>query len=412
VLPELLYCIHSKESGHDLESAVHGLFPVRGPVSDILEPSIAGGILRPTHLEVDLGQLAKNHSAIRSHVGGAQVMAVLKANAYGHGLVPVARRLESSGCSHFGLAYLEEGLLLRQAGIEADILVMGGIIGSQIPVFIRNGLSITASSVDKLVAIEECAAALGRKAKVHLKIDTGMERIGVHHYSAAKLLEAGLRCRHTGIDGVFSHFASADSADLSFARLQLERFLEALDFYRQRGEPAPVRHMANSGAILQLPAAHLDLVRPGILLYGVYPSEEVDRTVVVSPVHRWVSRVVYFKVVPAGCPVSYGSTWSKEVQTRMVTVPVGYGDGYHRRMSGSAHVLVRGRRCPVAGAICMDQIMSDIGEGSAYNGDEVVLLGRQGGEEITAADLARWAGTIPYEILTSINTRVSRVYKG
>ena len=378
-------------------------------------PTIANdGVLRPTHLEVDLGRLAANYHAIDAHVGPAtSVMPVLKANAYGHGLVEVARLLVDQGATYLGLAYLEEGMRLRQAGIKTPILILGGILGDQIPLFLAHDLTLTASSLDKLNAIEECAAAMGYRARVHLKIDTGMERIGVHHDTAGPLLEASLRCRHVQVEGIFSHLANADSEDLSHARLQLERFEQVLDFYRRRSVPHPIRHIANSGAVLQLPESWYDMVRPGILGFGVRPSDDVPATGLaaqVQPALTWVSRVVYFKVVKAGNPVSYGSTWTPDHMVRVVTVPVGYGDGYFRSMSGSAQVIIRGQRHPVVGRICMDQVMVNIEWNSAWNGDEVVLLGERDGQKLTVEELARWAGTIPYEILTNINTRVPRVY--
>ena len=230
-----------------------------------------GDVLRPTVLHVDLARLTANYELLREHTG-TPVMAVLQANAYGHGLVEVGRHFDLLGAPYLGVAYLEEGLRLRHAGVRAPILVLGGILGEQIPLFISNELTLTGSSPDKLRAIESCAATLGRTAHVHLKIDTGMERIGVHWYSAAKLLEESLRCPHVKVDGVFSHFASADSEDLGYARLQLERFLEVLDFYRAHSLPVPTRHIASSGAVLQLPEARLDMVRPGVLLYGAYPA--------------------------------------------------------------------------------------------------------------------------------------------
>jgi alanine racemase len=192
--------------------------------------------------------------------------------------------------------------------------------------------------------------------------------------------------------------------------LQIERFEEVLLFYEKRSLPQPLRHMANSGAILQLPQSRFDLVRPGILLYGVYPSSEVRRTLKVKPALTWSSRVVYFKVVKAGHPVSYGSTWQSDHPVRVLTIPVGYGDGYFRSMSGKAHVLIKGKRYPVVGTICMDQFMVNIDQDSGYNEDEILLIGEGEGEEITVEELAEWAGTIPYEILTNINTRVPRVY--
>ena len=379
----------------------------------ISQPTIApAGVMRPTQVVVNLDRLAANFRAIRRKVAPAKVMPILKANAYGHGLVEVARLMERLGADYLGVAVLEEGLLLRRAGVKTPILVLGGIWGSQIPEFLRADLTLTASSIEKLEAIDRAAEAMGITARVHLKIDTGMERIGVHYYNAEGFLEAALKCRHVRVEGIFSHFARADEADPAPSHLQLERFNEVLSFYERRGLPMPIRHMANSAAILRFPEAYFDMVRPGILLYGVYPSAEVPHTVEVAPALSWKTRVVYFKVTKPGHGVSYGWTWAPDRMTRIVTLPVGYGDGYFRSMSGKAHVLIRGRRYPVVGRICMDQMMVDIGWETAYNGDEVVLIGEQGDERITVEDLAEWAGTIPYEVLTNINTRVPRLYVG
>lgn len=375
-------------------------------------PTIStNGVVRPTHVEINLARLTQNYEAIRRAVAPARVMAVLKANAYGHGLVEVARHMERIGAPYLGVAYLEEGILLRESGVRLPILVMGGIIGNQVPLFLQYDLTITASSEEKLAQIETAARRIGVQARVHLKIDTGMERIGVHYYSAASLLEAALQCEHCLVEGIYSHFANADARDLSHAQVQLARFNEVLQFYAARGlAPPPLRHMANSGAILQLPDSHFDMVRAGILLYGVYPSQEASRTVAVRPSLSWKSRVVYFKVVKPGHPVSYGSTWQSDRLVRVVTVPVGYGDGYFRSMSGQAQVIIRGRRYPVIGRICMDQLMVNIEWDSAYNDDEVILVGESEDVSITFEELAAWAGTIPYEILTNINTRVPRLY--
>jgi alanine racemase len=376
------------------------------------EPTASTTVLRPTHLEVNLAHLRGNYRAIAEHVAPARVMPVLKANAYGHGLVAVAKMLAAERPFALAVAYLEEALRLREAGVGTPVLVLGGLVGAQIPRFLEHDLTLTASSVDKLLAIEECAGAKGRKARVHLKVDTGMERIGTHWYSAERLLEASLRVRNVEVEGIFTHFANSDTSDLAQARLQLERFQEVLRFYEKRSLPAPLRHVANSGAILQMPASFLDVVRPGILLFGSSPTPELPLTLAVKQALRWLTQVVFFKVVRAGNPVSYGSTWSPSADTRVITLPVGYGDGYMRAMSGQAQVIVRGERVPVVGRICMDQIMVDIGKGTAYNGDEVVLLG-EGGADVQAIrieELAVWANTIPHEILTNINTRVPRVY--
>ncbi len=368
------------------------------------------GSLRPTIVEISLARLADNFRAIQAAVAPAAVMPIVKANAYGHGLVPVARHLASLGARSLGVAFLEEAVALREAGITLPILVMGGIFGDQIPVFLRHALTLTASSIDKLKQIDEAAGQMGVAARVHLKIDTGMERIGVHYYNARGLLELASECRHSIVEGIYSHFANADAADLTSARLQLSRFLDVLQWYDKQGVKPPVRHMANSGAVLQLRESYLDLVRPGILLYGVYPSAEVRQTIAVRPALSWKSRVVYFKVVTPGHPVSYGSTWEADHPVRVVTVPVGYGDGYFRALSNVAHVLIRGKKYPVVGRVCMDQIMVNLEWETAYNGDVVTLLGADGDELITCEHLAAWAGTIPYEVLTNINTRVPRVY--
>ncbi|MCL5429194.1 MAG: alanine racemase [Chloroflexi bacterium] len=366
--------------------------------------------LRPTHVLVDLDKLTRNYKAIQGAVGEAMVMPILKANAYGHGLVRVGLHMQEIGARMLGVAYLEEGILLREAGVTTPILVLGGILGSQTPLFLQHDLAITVSSQQKLEQVEEAAASMGVRARVHLKIDTGMERIGVHYYSAEELLESTLKCKHVEIKGIFSHFANADAKDMRSAKLQLERFQEVLRFYEKRSLPTPLRHMANSGAILQLPESWMDIVRPGILLYGVYPSADVQRTIAVEPAITWTSRVVYFKVVRPDHPVSYGSNWQSDHPVRVVTIPVGYGDGYFRSMSGSAQVIIHGKRYPVVGTICMDQFMVNIEQDSAFNEDEVILVGKNGNERITVEELAGWAGTIPYEVLTNINTRVPRVY--
>jgi len=371
------------------------------------------GVVRPTLVEVDLARLADNFRTIQQKVAPAKMMPILKANAYGHGLVEIARLMERLQADYLGVAVLEEGILLREQGIQTPILVLGGILGNQVPYFLQHDLTITASSVEKLWHVDEIAEQLGVTAKVHLKIDTGMERIGVHYYSADAMLETALKCKHIDVEGIFSHFANSDSADLSYTRLQLERFQEVLSFYERHDLPAPrLRHIANSGAILQMPETYFDIVRPGLLLYGVYPDQETYRSIRVWPALSWKSRVVYFKVIQPEHPVGYGSTWQTDHLIRAVTVPVGYGDGYFRSMAHQAQVLIRGQKFPVVGRISMDQIVVNIEWESAYNDDEVVLIGEMEGECITVEDLASWAGTIPYEILTNINTRVPRVYSG
>jgi alanine racemase len=367
-------------------------------------------IVRPTRVEVDLRILAENFRAIKEHAKNSKVMPILKANAYGHGLVRVAQLYEELNADYLGVAVVEEGILLREMGIKMPILVLGGIWGNQIPLFLKHNLSITASSIDKLKQIDDTSAQMKIKAKVHLKIDTGMERLGVHYYNAEKFLEAAYSYKNIFVEGIYSHFATAESEDLTFTKLQLERFEEVIQYFDKHSINPPIRHISNSGAILQLLEANFDMVRPGIMLFGVYPSKHIKKTIAVKPALMWRSLVVYFKVIKAGNAVGYGLTYTPDHNIRAVTIPVGYGDGYFRSMSHKAKVLLNGKLYPVIGNVSMDQIVVNIETDSAYNSDEVILLGSDGNNSITAEDLADWAGTIPYEILTNINTRVPRVY--
>jgi alanine racemase len=367
-------------------------------------------ITRPTYLEINLGILKQNFEKIKAYSSPAKIMAIVKANAYGHGLIKVAQLYQSLEVDYFGVAVLEEGLLLRENGITKPILVLGGILSDQIPLFIKNDLTLTASSPSKLEQIDAIAAGLKTKAKVHLKIDTGMERIGVHYYSAESFLSSALKMKNLIVEGIYSHFANSDSADLTHAKLQLERFEDVLSFFDKHSLARPLRHISNSGGILQLPEARFDMVRPGILLYGVLPGNEVKKSIDVKPALNWKSRVVYFKVIKPGHPVGYGSTWQTDHNIRTVTVPVGYGDGYFRKLSNRSEVILNGKRYPEIGTISMDQIIVNIENDSAYNSDEVILLGTDGRNVITCEEMADWAETIPYEILTNINTRVPRVY--
>ena len=366
---------------------------------------MAGESLRPTYLEVNLTQLRRNLEAIRERVKPARVMPIVKANAYGHGLDGVARFIADFS-DYLGVATLEEGIHLRQIGVDKPILVMGGTLLEQIPWFLRYDLTLTASSADLLRAAEGVAAPSGQRIRAHLKVDTGMERVGVRDTDAEPFLELSLACKNVEIEGIYSHYANADSPDLTHAKLQLERFNEVLRFYEKRSLPPPLRHISNSGGILQLPESNFDMVRPGILFYGVYPALDIPRTVDVKPALTWRSRVAYTKVTPPGRPVSYGSLWQAECPTRIVTVPCGYADGYFRRMSGRARLLINGKSYPQVGRICMDQFMADAGDDAIALGDPVILLGG----DISAHDLAAWAGTNAYEALTNISARVPRVF--
>lgn len=362
--------------------------------------------MRPVYLQVNLSQLKRNLEAICAHVHPAKVMPMVKANAYGHGVDGVAPFIEPY-VDYFGVAIAEEGVHLRRLGITKPILVAGGTLPQQLPLFLEHDLTLSGSSVDLLTAAEDLARSRGKRLKTHLKIDTGMERVGVHEYEAEGLLLKAAASPHLEVEGIYTHLANSELADRSYSLLQLERFHEVLRLYERLSLPLPpLRHVCNSGGLLNLPQAHFEMVRPGILFYGVYPGAEVQRAVEVQPALTWRAQVSYSKRVRAGRAVSYGSLWQAEAETRIVTVPCGYADGYSRRMTNRAQVLIRGKKYPQVGRICMDQFMVNTGDDVIENGEEVILLG----SGIHAENLAEWAGTNEYEVLTSISARVPRLY--
>lgn len=376
--------------------------------------------MRPTYLEVDLNQLKRNVEAIRAHVAPAKIMPMLKANAYGHGMEGVSKFIEPY-IDYFGVALVEEGIYLRSLGIKAPILVAGGIMIEQLPLFLEHDLTLSASSPDLLAAADQLAESTRQRMKVHLKFDTGMERVGVHEYEAEPFLLQSLSCSRLEIEGIYCHLANSELVESGgeipsfnsikpvLPSLQLERFQEILRFYEKRSLPTPMRHICNSGGILNLPDGHMDMVRPGVLFYGVYPGRDLERTLDVKPIATWKSRVSYSKIVPPGRPVSYGSLWQAEGSpTRIVTIPCGYADGYFRRMTNQARVIINGKSYPQVGRICMDQFMVDVGDDEINVGDEAILLGA----DISVEELADWAGTSEYEILTNFSARVPRVYVG
>ena len=366
---------------------------------------------RPTFLEINLLRLKQNLENIKGYVKPAKVMAILKANAYGHGVDGVAPYL-APFADYIGVALVEEGIHLRKIGIHKPILILGGSLPYQVPLFLENDLTLAASTPELLETADDLSRLSGTKLKVHLKIDTGMERIGVHDYEAYPFLEKSLSCSHLEIEGIFTHFANSELPDLNHAKLQLERFEEVLNFYEKRSIPHPsIRHMANSGAILQFPESHYDMVRPGVLLYGVYPGREIKRTIEVKTALTWHSKVAYSKITQPGRPVSYGSLWQSDRPTRVLTIPCGYADGYFRNMTNKAEVIVKGKKYPQVGRICMDQFMVNLGDDEAQAGDEVILMGEaEAGGRIAPEDLADWASTNEYEVMTNISARVPRMF--
>ena len=362
--------------------------------------------MRPTYLEVNLSQLKKNIEAIRAQVSPARVMPMVKANAYGHGIDGVAPFLEPY-VDYFGVALLEEGMHLRELGIKKPILVAGGTLAEQVPTFLEYDLTLTASSLDLLDTAEEAARSSGKRLKTHLKIDTGMERVGVREYEAEAFIIKSAACKHLDVEGIYTHLANSELIDKKYSFMQLERFQEVLDLYDKHSIPVPaLRHICNSGGVLNLPEAYFDMVRPGLLCYGVYPGKEVHHTVDVKPALTWRSRVAYSKRTRPGRPISYGSLWQAEAETGIVTIPCGYADGYFRRMTNQAQVIIHGKRHPQVGRICMDQFMVNVGQEEVKVGEEVILLG----EGLTAEELAQWTGTNEYEVMTNISAHVPRVY--
>lgn len=375
--------------------------------------------VRPTHLLINLSQLRRNVDAIRTKVKPARVLVMLKANAYGHGLDGVAPYIEPY-LDYIGVAILEEGIHLREIGIRKPILVAGGCLPAQIPAYIEYDLTLTISSPQILATAEQIARAAGKRLKVHLKIDTGMERAGVRWYEAEPFLEQSLTCNSLEIEGIYTHFANSETLEsdemprkpnYSYASQQLERFHQVLAFYEKRGlSHPPLRHTANSGAVLNMPESYFDMVRPGVLFYGVYP-EDCLHSVDVATALTWKSQVVYSKITHAGSPVSYSSLWAGDHDVRIVTIPCGYSDGYFRRMTNQPLVLVNGKKYQQVGRICMDQFMVNLEADSAEVGDEAILMGTAvSGERICPEDLAGWAGTNSYEVMTNISARVPRVF--
>jgi alanine racemase len=369
--------------------------------------------IRPTRAEVDVGALARNVQTLRSLAPGMALLAMVKANAYGHGATIVAAALEGLGVEILGVALVEEGLALRDAGIAGEILVLGGAYEGAWETLVEARLVPAVFREDHLEALAAASRRQGVTPRAHLKVDTGMARLGALSEEVPALLE---RAKALGVefDGVMSHFANADLSDGIVTERQLAEFEAALQLVRAAGFRPRWQHLANSAAMVALPRARTgavyNLVRPGLALYGVSPAPWIVPPRPFEPVLSWKTAVVHIKTVPVGTAVSYGGTWTAQRPTRIATLPVGYADGYPRRLSNRAQVLVRGQRAPVVGRVCMDLCMVDVTDVDGTTlGDEVVLLGRQGGQELGAAELAGWMETIPYEVLCGVGARVPRV---
>ncbi len=362
---------------------------------------------RPTVVEVDLEAIRHNVRMLKP--ADTELMAVLKADGYGHGDAAVARAALQAGASWLGVALVEEGIGLRDAGLRAPILVLSEFPPGSEKDALEAGLTPSVYGREGVRALQEAAA--GRDVGVHVKVDTGMHRVGVWPPEAAAgfcrdVLDAGLR-----VDGLWTHFAASES-DAEGTGEQLARFRRALDDVRAAGVWPRLAHAANSAATILHPEAHLDLVRPGAAMYGIDPGEQLGPRAGLRPSLTWRSAVSFVRRLPAGERLSYGWRYTLERDANVATVPVGYEDGYARALSSRADVLIRGRRYPVAGTVTMDQFLVDCDGDDVAPGDEVVLIGEQGGERITAEELAAHLDTIGYEVVTAISKRVPREYVG
>lgn len=367
-------------------------------------------MLRQNRIVIDMDAIRNNYLVLKAHVGeGVEVMPVIKANAYGHGMLETARVLSEIGASHFAVALPDEGVELRLGGIEGEILVLGAAMPRAAHDAITYGLTQTVFTPEMVQMLEAEAVRQKRMALVHIKLDTGMNRIGLRTAAEAKALAQALKeCPNVKATGVYTHFADADApvdGEINaFSRDQLKRFRELRSFF---DESIP-SHVANSAVGLLAPEAYFGMVREGISLYG-YPP--VPTAVPFRPALSWTTEVVNVKTVAAGETIGYGRTFTAANEMRIATIAVGYGDGYHRSLSNKGEVLIRGCRAPIVGRLCMDQTMVDVSSiPDAAPGDEAVLIGSQGDETIDAEQVAAWAGTISYEVLLAATQRVPRIF--
>ena len=363
-----------------------------------------------TRVKIDLDAISANFDAIQEKVQ-VPVMAVVKADAYGHGAIQVARFLQNK-CAFFGVSSMLEAMELRQAGLTTPILILGHTPVSAFATAVQENIRPTIYRYDDAVSLSEAALKVGKLARFHFAVDTGMSRIGFQATEAdADICAAIAALPGLEPEGIFSHFATADCEDLSRSRQQRERFDRFCAMLEQRGVKLPIRHMNNSAGLMNFDR-HYGMVRAGIVLYGMYPSAEVDPNLLsLRPALQWLSRVTHVKTLPAGREISYGGTYVTTRETVVATVPVGYADGYRRSLSGKFHVLIRGRKAPILGRICMDQLMVDVtGIPDVTPGDRVTLVGTDGEESISMEEISAVADSFNYEFVCGISRRVPRIY--
>ncbi len=367
--------------------------------------------MHPTVIEINKRIFENNLVQVRKQIGaGVRLLLPVKANAYGHGLIPVAQLAEPF-IDYFGVACLDEGICLRQNGITKPILVFGAIDEEQIRGLVENNLEITISSMYKARLVHEFCLKYDKKCKVQIKVDTGMNRVGIRPESFNPLLDFVLASSVLILTGVYSHLAMSEVTDNSVTESQITSFSAIVETVKVR-KPSVICHLANSGGVCYHPSSYFDMVRPGLLSYGYFPGEKLTtgNLVEIKSCFSLKSRVSYFKVVNKGAGISYNHRYHTSEMTRIVTIPIGYGDGYRRGLSNSGEVIIRNKRYQISGTICMDMFMVDIGSnGESYVGDEVVLIGKQGDQELKIEELASKLDTIIYEVLVGFNERIPRV---
>lgn len=368
----------------------------------------------PSRAIIDLDAYVSNLELVRRLAGGdAALIPVLKANAYGHGLVPLARAALRVQPNMLAVATVEEGIALRTAGITAPILVMVHPHKDAVPFFLEYQLTLTCSDLNMAQELGARAHAANCVAPIHCKIDTGMGRQGFNYDEALAALQYVSRMTHLDLQGIFTHFPCADIPDDKFTHDQIKAFRQLLKQVDKAGFPYEMAHAANSAAVVNYQESILDAVRPGLMTYGVWPTAPDKSAALMKRVLRWETTVVQIRELPAGASIGYGRTYKTTKPVKTAVLPVGYADGYKYQLGNKADVLIRGKRCPVRGSVCMDQIVVDVSEApDAACGDTATLIGADGDACITPEELARLADTIPYDILTAIGTRVHREYTG
>ena len=359
-------------------------------------------LIDPTWVEINLDAIANNVKNIKELIGEKkELMAVVKGNAYGHDILEVSSVVLNNGATRLAVARLEEGIFLRKAGITVPILILGLTLKQQAELLVSYNITPTVCEYEMIEKLSESAIKEDKVVKVHLKVDTGMGRIGIFPHDILRFIKRIRALKNVEIEGIFTHFSVADEKDKTYTEEQFRKFMEVLTVLEKEEIKIPIKHVGNSATLLDLPHMWLDLVRPGISMYGLYPSTEVQKNIKLIPAHSFKTRIIFLKELSMGESIGYGRTYTtNQRRTKVASLPLGYADGYNRLLSNQGEVLVRGRRFPVIGRVCMDQCVIDVTNLPQVEiGDEVVLWGRQGQEEITVEEIAERIGTINYEII-------------